>query len=187
MRKYWLILMVGVFLFISIGINVNYISKQNDRKSDFLARVYGGLQNITILLDPETKYENIESIKNAKSEIQRLCDETFYYHNYVDDDLYWNKMYFYQLVFTFSSGSGNLDGLHISGILEDGIISDAEKNYLKDLYNDFNSLINEMKEKNSNQVDLSSSIEQINKYFNTFFFKWNTRSADTPFKMLTNQ
>lgn len=78
MRKYWLILMVGVFLFISIGINVNYISKQNDRKSDFLARVYGGLQNITILLDPETKYENIESIKNAKSEIQRFCDETFY-------------------------------------------------------------------------------------------------------------
>lgn len=187
MRKYWLTLMVVIFLFISIGINVNYISKQNDRKTDFLARVYGGLQNITILLDPETKYENIESIKNAKSEIERLCDAIFYYHNYVDDNLYWDKIGFDQLVFTLSSKSGNLDGLHISGILEDSIISDAEKNYLKALYNDFNLLINEMKEKNSTQVDLSSSIEQINKYFNTFFSKWNTRSADTPFKMLTNQ
>ena len=187
MRKYWLALMVIIFLFISIGINVNYLSKQNDKKIDFLERVYGGLQNITILLDPQTKYENIESIKNAKSEIERLCDETFYYHNYVDDNLYWNKIYFDQLVFTLSSESGNLDGLHISGILEDGIISDAEKNYLKAIYDDFNLLINKMKEKNSTQVDLSISIEQINKYFNVFFSKWNTRSVDTPFKMLTNQ
>lgn len=187
MRKYWLTLMIVIFLFISIGINVNYIFKQNDKKSHFLAQVYGGLENINILLDPETKYENIESIKNAKSEIQKLCDSIFYYYSYVDDNLYWNKMYFDQLVFTFSSESGNLDGLHISGILEDGIISDTEKNYLKALYNDFNSLINKMKEKNSTQVDLSTSIEQINKYFNTFFSKWNTRSADTPFKMLTNQ
>ncbi|CUP79392.1 hypothetical protein [Clostridium baratii] len=186
MRKYWLTLMIVIFLFISIGINVNYILKQNDKKSHFLAQVYGGLKNIKILLDPETKYENIESIKDAKSEIQRLCDAIFYYYSYVDDNLYWNKMYFNQLVFTLSSESGNLDGLHISGILEDGIISDTEKNYLKALYNDFNLLINKMKEKNSTQVDLSTSIEQINKYFNTFFSKWNTRSADTPFKMLTN-
>lgn len=187
MRRCWLTIMVVIFLFISIGINVNYISNQNNRKIEFLRGVYGGLQNITTLLDPETKYENIESIKSAESEIQRLSDMFFYYHNYADDSLYWNKMYFDQLAFTLSSESGDLDGMHISGILKDGIISDNEKNYLKTLYNDFNSLINEMKEKNSTRVDLSNSIGQINNYFNTFFSKWNTRSANTPFKMLSNK
>lgn len=186
MKKDWINIIVVIFLFISIGFNINYISKQNDRKIDFLTRVYAGLQNMTTLLNPETKYENIDSIKSAESEIRRVCDIFFYYHNYVDNNLYWNKIYFDQLAFTLSSESGEIDGMYISGILEDGIISNAEKNYLKALYNDINSLINEMKEKNSIQVDLGSSIGQINKNFNMFFSKWNTRSADTPFKMLLN-
>jgi len=186
-RKHWLTILLVVLLCISIGIHAYYISKQSEKKADFLSRVYGSLQNINTLLDPAAGYENADSIIRAETEIRRLGDLFFYYHLYVDDRLYWNQMSFDQLAFTLSSKSGNLDGLRISGILEDGVISDAEKNYLRALYDDFHSLMKEMEGEKPNQADLSVSIGQINQYFDAFFSRWNTRSADTPFKILMSE
>lgn len=184
---------------ISIGNNISRVVYQEHVRKAMINNTYFELKDISsnlndILLETDTQATDYTTMEKRLTFL--ACDFTqlhttlkYYAMSFPPKgqirSSYTGTIDFEHIAYTLTAGIGKVNNNSYSGLLEDGVISEEELQYLTILKNDIDIMIESMtSSENPLQENPKLTTTQIDYILKIFFDKWSWNKENSPYFLL---